>query len=90
MDWSIQKDLLSDLLNKTGFLDLGIVGFDGTAYYTDGSVENLAGRDHVLLALDGEASISDVVPEGVFWKNHNEVCGSHRKIWKGSRGLNRT
>src|SRR5690606_27278589 len=38
MDWSIQKDLLSDLLNKTGFLDLGIVGFDGIAYYTDGSV----------------------------------------------------
>ncbi|NLV88883.1 MAG: methyl-accepting chemotaxis protein [Tissierellia bacterium] len=68
MDWSIQKDLLSDLLNKTGFLDLGIVGFDGIAYYTDGSVENLAGRDHVLLALDGEASISDVVPEGVSGK----------------------
>lgn len=65
MDWSLQKGVLENTVNKTEFMAIGVVGLDGLAHYTDGTVENLADRDHVLSALAGKATISDVIPIGL-------------------------
>jgi len=61
MDWTIQKPILENQLRNTNFLDIGVVQPDGTAYYTDGSISNLADRTHVIKALKGEANISDLL-----------------------------
>lgn len=65
MDWTIQKKVLDEILNRTDFIALGVVGLDGLAYYTDDLVENLAERDHIVSALNGIPSISDVIPNGM-------------------------
>lgn len=61
MNWEIQQPILRELLGKTNFLDIGVVQPDGTAYYTDGSVTNLADREHVVKALNGESNVSDLL-----------------------------
>ncbi|MBU1079973.1 MAG: methyl-accepting chemotaxis protein, partial [Spirochaetes bacterium] len=48
MDWSIQRDSLSPDVERHGYLDIGVVGLDGTARYVlDGSEAQLADRGYV-------------------------------------------
>mgnify|MGYP000856877117 CR=1 FL=1 len=61
MDWEIQQPILKQQLEKTNFLDIGVVQLDGTAYFTDGSISNLADRAHVKKALSGEVNVSDLL-----------------------------
>lgn len=61
MDWDIQKPVLQRQVANTGFLDMAIVDLKGKANYSDGSTANLAERDYVNKALDGESAISDII-----------------------------
>ena len=61
MDWEIQQPILKQQLEKSNFLDIGVIQLDGTAYFTDGSISNLADRAHVIKALNGEVNVSDML-----------------------------
>jgi len=61
MNWEIQQPILQEQVKNTNFLDLAIVLSDGTAYYTDGTVSELADRDYVKKALNGESNVSDLL-----------------------------
>ncbi len=61
MDWTNQESLLKSMVSSTDFLDIAIVGMDGTAKYTDGTTSNLADRDYIQKALQGETAVSDVL-----------------------------
>ncbi|MGB4658503.1 MAG: methyl-accepting chemotaxis protein [Mobilitalea sp.] len=61
MDWNEQLPLLLSQLEKTEFMDIGVVLPDGTTYYTDGSESQLGDRDYVIKAFAGEANVSDVI-----------------------------
>lgn len=58
MDWELQREGLSKDVERLGFLDIGIVGLDGTARYvlTDETAQ-LGDRDYIQKAMGGEASI---------------------------------
>lgn len=61
MDWELQKSVIKSYVESTGFLDIGVVGLDGVAKYTDGSTADLGDRDYVKRALDGEVAVSDMI-----------------------------
>lgn len=61
MQWDEQQPLLQQYLPGTNFLDLGIITYDGIARYSDGSTSYLGDRDYVKNALEGSATISDVI-----------------------------
>lgn len=61
MDWEVQRGVLQSYLESTGFLDIGVVGLDGIAKYTDGTTAELGDRDYVKTALAGEATVSDMI-----------------------------
>lgn len=61
MDWSLQQGKLAKYMESTGFLALGIVYPDGTAFYHDGNQASLGDREYVIKAFKGEANVSDVI-----------------------------
>jgi methyl-accepting chemotaxis protein len=61
MDWVSQQPLLMALVQETDFLDIAVVQMDGTANYSDGTTSDLADRDYIKKALNGETAISDVL-----------------------------
>lgn len=61
MDWEIQKSVIKPYVESTGFMDIGVVGLDGVAKYTDGSTADLGDRDYVKKALGGDVVVSDVI-----------------------------
>ncbi len=61
MDWKIQQPILKKIVEKTNFLDFAIVGFDGKAYYSDGTISELGDREYVKKALNGEINVSDLL-----------------------------
>ncbi len=61
MDWDIQRPILKEQLEKTGFLDMAIVTPDGNATYSDGSTAELGEREYIKKALKGETNVSDVI-----------------------------
>lgn len=61
MEWSIQQPFLQQFLPGTNFLNLGVVTLDGISQYSDGTTSFLGDRDYIQKALDGEATVSDVV-----------------------------
>jgi methyl-accepting chemotaxis protein len=61
MDYQLQSDALQEVLPKTDFMDIAVVGLDGMAYYTDGTTSDLSDRDYIQKALQGQSCISDVL-----------------------------
>lgn len=61
MNWSLQQGELTRYMESTGFLALGVVYPDGTAFYHDGNQASLGDREYVKRAFKGEANISDVI-----------------------------
>ncbi|MFY9174876.1 MAG: methyl-accepting chemotaxis protein [Peptococcia bacterium] len=61
MDWTRQQSILQQQLPNTEFLDIAVVGLDGTAQYSDGSTNQLGDRDYVKKAMNGETVVSDLI-----------------------------
>ncbi|MDR7856701.1 methyl-accepting chemotaxis protein [Tissierella sp.] len=61
MDWILQRPALQRQLQRTNFLELGIVDTNGTARYSDGSTSQLGEREYVKRALKGETNVSDIM-----------------------------
>jgi methyl-accepting chemotaxis protein len=62
MDWETQRKTLIAEVERTGFLEFGVVSPDGTVRYAiDGSSANLGDRDYVKKALSGQMAVSDVL-----------------------------
>ncbi|WFA07939.1 methyl-accepting chemotaxis protein [Tissierella sp. Yu-01] len=61
MDWEVQQPILERQVNRTNFLELGVVNLDGTTLYSDGSTAQLGDREYIMKALNGETSISDLI-----------------------------
>ena len=53
--------LEKELLAYPDYLAFGIVDGDGLAHYTDGTTADLADRDYIQAALNGETALSDIV-----------------------------
>ncbi|NYB72872.1 methyl-accepting chemotaxis protein [Sedimentibacter hydroxybenzoicus DSM 7310] len=61
MDWAIQRPMLQNQVQRTNFLDIGVVDLNGNAKYSDGSTAQLGDREHVKKALAGEANVSNLI-----------------------------
>ncbi|AGA70677.1 methyl-accepting chemotaxis protein [Desulfitobacterium dichloroeliminans LMG P-21439] len=61
MDWQVQQPILQRQVDRTSFLDIGVVQLDGSVNYSDGSTSNLGDREYVKKALNGESNVSDVI-----------------------------
>jgi len=62
MEWETQKEYLELDITRLGFLEIGVVGLDGIAHYiSNDSTADLAERDYIKKALQGEANISNVL-----------------------------
>ena len=48
MDWEVQRPILQEQVEKTGFLDIGVVRLDGMVYYSDGTVNDLGDREYLM------------------------------------------
>lgn len=61
MDWSKQQPVIQRQVEGTKFLDIAIVGLDGTAHYSNGDTSQLGDREYIKKALNGETNISDLI-----------------------------
>src|SRR5699024_2520196 len=61
MDLEAQLDYLSGQLEKLDYLTLAIVTPDGTSHYLDGTTADLADRDYIVKAFEGESAMSEVM-----------------------------
>ncbi len=61
MQLDVQLPALESQLESSEYVALAIVQPDGTANYTDGTESNLADRDYIQKALEGQSNISDVI-----------------------------
>jgi methyl-accepting chemotaxis protein len=62
MVWESQVEGLIDEIERTGFLEMGIVTPNGDVHYImDGSTSNLADQDYVKAALSGRQAVSDIL-----------------------------
>jgi len=69
MDWSRQRQILLEVAERNGYLDMGIVSPDGQAVYAlNGNTADLHDRDYIQKALGGESAISDVIISKVIGK----------------------
>lgn len=61
MEWEKQKPALERQVERTNFIDIGVVSLDGETRYPNGDTANLGDRSHVIKALNGETNVSDVI-----------------------------
>ncbi len=61
MNWEIQGPMLKKQLDKTGFLDLGIVEMDGTSYLLSNTTADLGDREYIKKAFEGKSMVSDLI-----------------------------
>lgn len=61
MDWEIQLPIIQRQVERTNFLDIGVVDLNGNAKYSDGSEAQLGDREYIKRALAGEANVSDLI-----------------------------
>lgn len=62
MNWTTQKNSLTDDVDRLEYLDMAVVLPDGTAQYVvSGETSDLSDRTYIKKALGGEATISDVL-----------------------------
>lgn len=74
MGWEVDLSVLKEELLKTDFLDIGFVLPNGYTYYTDGTVRLMSDRPYVQKALEGQATMSDVIISRVTRKPEIEIC----------------
>ncbi|SHI99992.1 methyl-accepting chemotaxis protein [Lutispora thermophila] len=61
MDWHMQHQYLISNISRLGFLDMGVVTYDGTAYYASkDATAYLGDEDYIKKALQGQSNVSDV------------------------------
>lgn len=61
MDFEVQQPILQSQVQRTNFLELGVVRPDGTAFYANGTTAQLGDREYVKKALGGEVNVSDLI-----------------------------
>lgn len=61
MDWSRQQPALQRQVQRTNFLEIGVVSLNGTSTYSDGSTAELGDREYIIKALNGESNVSDLL-----------------------------
>lgn len=61
MNWSKQQPALQRQVQRTNFLDIGVVSLDGSTLYSDGSTAQLGDREYIKKVLNGEANVSDLI-----------------------------
>lgn len=61
MDWELQKEYLENELENFDYLTLAIVTPDGIAHYIDDSTADLADRDYIIEAFEGNSSMSEII-----------------------------
>lgn len=62
MDFTEQKSyLMKRLAESEDYLDFGIVDANGTAHYLDDTTADLADRDYIKAALEGETAMSNII-----------------------------
>lgn len=61
MDWDVQKTIMEEETVRLGFMGMGVVMPDGTAYYPDGTTAQLGDRDYVKAAMAGSPAVSNVI-----------------------------
>ncbi len=61
MDWEKQLPILQGMVQKTNFIDIGILYPEGTAYFSDGTAARLGDEEFVLRALKGDVVVSDLI-----------------------------
>lgn len=62
MNWKLQQLMLSNDMERLGFLDIGVVTPDGMAQYVlTGESADLSDRTYIKKALAGSANVSDVI-----------------------------
>lgn len=61
MDLEKQKRVLANELRRLDYLTIAAVTPDGTAHYLDGSTADLADRDYIIEAFEGNSAMSDVI-----------------------------
>ncbi len=59
MDWGIQEPILQNLINRSQFLELAVVGPSGKATYSDGTEVQLGDLHYITSTLKGDISITD-------------------------------
>ena len=61
MDWDVQRTELLKQVEKGNFNSLGIVSPNGQVIFADGTTAQMKEQDYVQAALNGEASLSDLI-----------------------------
>src|SRR5690625_402285 len=61
MDLEKQKQYLEEQLKTLDYLTLAVVTPDGTSHYIDGTTADLADRDYIIKAFEGESAMSEVI-----------------------------
>ncbi|HHV38923.1 MAG TPA: methyl-accepting chemotaxis protein, partial [Tepidimicrobium sp.] len=65
MDWVEQQPVLKGHVQKTDFIDIGVVQLDGIANYSNGDTAELGDREYIQSALNGKANVSDLLSSRV-------------------------
>ena len=61
MNWRLQRPLLIEATERLGYMGMGIISTDGTAYYPDGKTAKLGDRGYFKKAMSGKANFSNVI-----------------------------
>jgi methyl-accepting chemotaxis protein len=62
MYWDTQRQLLTSVVDRLGYLDMGVVSLDGQARYViSGESTDLSDRDYIKKVLKGEPNVSNVI-----------------------------
>lgn len=87
MDWELQKKVLDEQIANTNYENIAIVDLNGTIHFIDGSTGNVAEREYVIRALQGEKNPArsvvtstvtgqTVIPYTVPIKNGGKIVGA--------------
>jgi methyl-accepting chemotaxis protein len=61
MNWTIQKEALSDICESMGFMSAAVADTTGNANFTNGKTANIAERDYFKTAMAGETIVADPI-----------------------------
>jgi methyl-accepting chemotaxis protein len=59
MDWMTQKVVLMEIVDKMGYMRIGVADLDGQAVFTNGTESDLAERAYIKKALEGTTNITN-------------------------------
>lgn len=61
MDWEIQQPILQQQVEKTDFIEIGVLTLDGTVHHSSGSSVKLDETDPARKALEGDKDVHNVL-----------------------------